>query len=374
MQVLKAGLLFLVMMRVVFSMRRVSSGKFEDFSWQGQPFAVHFQRDKFKITGLTLRIPIADKLRFMLRREKAFDRIARALGIASEWQTGDAGFDDRVFILSEDVAFNQALTRDRELRDLSRTLLASGTKRPNIECRGGMLYLGFATDEIDGDGTVEVVARFSTELGQLVKLRDGLQRIRAQSWHEDRDPSLTRKATLVGICLALGIAGVVALIFDLGVDWRQVVRENIPFVATWITIGIVGALLLTTFAWLRSTPHTHTVLLDILLAAAPGCWAAANGSVTVYNEKLDPGVTQLVPVQVVSTEERRGRRGGASYYLTVERWPDPRGETRMRISEQDFRWIQPGSSITASWHPGRLGDGWVSGYRRGCPQAEDVEK
>ena len=153
MQILKAGLLFLVMMRVVFSMRRVSSGKFEDFSWQGQPFAVHFHRDKFKITGLTLRIPIADKLRFMLRREKAFDRIARALGIASEWQTGDAGFDDRVFILSEDVAFNQALTRDRELRDLSRTLLASGTKRPNIECRGGMLYLGFATDEIDGDGT-----------------------------------------------------------------------------------------------------------------------------------------------------------------------------------------------------------------------------
>jgi hypothetical protein len=241
MQILKAGLLFLVMMRVVFSMRRVSSGKFEDFSWQGQPFAVHFQRDKFKITGLTLRIPIADKLRFMLRREKAFDRIARALGIASEWQTGDAGFDDRVFILSEDVAFNQALTRDRELRDLSRTLLASGTKRPNIECRGGMLYLGFATDEIDGDGTVEVVARFSTKLGQLVKLRDGLQRIRAQSWHEDRDPSLTRKATLVGICLALGIAGIVALLFDLGVDWHQVVRENIPLVATWITIGVVGA-------------------------------------------------------------------------------------------------------------------------------------
>ena len=70
MQVLKAGLLFLVMMRVVFSMRRVSSGKFEDFSWQGQPFAVHFQRDKFRITGLTLRIPIADKLHVKLADEE----------------------------------------------------------------------------------------------------------------------------------------------------------------------------------------------------------------------------------------------------------------------------------------------------------------
>ena len=181
MQFLKAGLLFLVIMRIAISTRRLSSGDFENFSWEGKPFAAHFWRAKRKIKGLTVRVPISDKLRFVLRRETGFDRIARSLGIASEWQTGDIGFDQKVFILSEDVSFNQALTRDRELRELSSTLLAS-PKSPRIECRAGMLYLGFATDELDDDdGTEKVSQRFAVQLGQLVKLRDGLQRIRAQS-------------------------------------------------------------------------------------------------------------------------------------------------------------------------------------------------
>ena len=376
MQFLKAGLLFLVIMRIAISTRRLSSGDFENFSWEGKPFAAHFWRAKRKIKGLTVRVPISDKLRFVLRRETGFDRIARSLGIASEWQTGDIGFDQKVFILSEDVSFNQALTRDRELRELSSTLLAS-PKSPRIECRAGMLYLGFATDELDDDdGTEKVSQRFAVQLGQLVKLRDGLQRIRAQSWDEQRDPSLTRKAMLVGTSLALGVAGVVALVFDLGVDRHQVVRENIPLVATWITVGIIGSLLLATFAWLKSTPHTHAVLLDILLAAAPGCWAAANGSATVYNEKFDRGVAQQLPVQVVKTERRKSRRR-TSYYLYVERWPDSRGDTQVRIDEKDFGWIPQGSCITVTWHPGRLGDGWVSGYKPGCPdpaEAADVEK
>src|SRR4026209_2940157 len=98
MQFLKAGLLFLVVMRITMSARRLSSGDFAGFSWQAQPMAARFWRAKRKIKGLTLRIPIPDKLRFVLRGETGLDRFARGLGIASEWQTGDTAFDQKVFI------------------------------------------------------------------------------------------------------------------------------------------------------------------------------------------------------------------------------------------------------------------------------------
>jgi len=289
MQFLKAGLLFLVAMRIAMSARRLSSGDFEGFSWQGQSIAARFWRTKRKIKGLTLRIPIPDKLRFVLRGETGLDRFARGLGIASEWQTGDTGFDAKVFILSEDVAFNQALSRDRELRELAGNLLGE-IRDSSIECRDGMLYLGFSVEGLEDDNVANLGSHFADQLALLVRLRDGLQRIRAAAWTDERDPALARKAWLVGISVALGIAGIAALAFDLGVDRHQVVRANIPILATWITVGVIGSLLLTTFAWLKSTPHTHAVLLDILLAAAPGCWAAASGSATVYNEKFDQGV------------------------------------------------------------------------------------
>ena len=372
MNFLKFGLLFLVMLRLSLSTRRMSSGKFEPFSWQDQAFAVKFSRNKRKVTELCLRIAIQDKLRFLLRRETRFDRVAKSLGLATEWQTGDARFDEKVFVLSEDVTLNSALTRDRELRDVCTGLIQS-LEGAQLECRQGNLYLGFDVEGLEDDSPTGVGPKFSRELAALVKLRTCLQRIHAEMWREERDPALTRKAWLVGISVALGVAGLVAFFFDIPVDQHQVVREVIPRLATWITVGVVGMMLFATFAWLRSTPHTHAVLLDILLAAAPGCWAAANGGLTLYNEKLDRSESQLLPVQVDYTEKKKRKRGW-DYYLYVKQWPDPRGNRKVGITADEFQWMQRKSCITVIWHQGRLGDGWVSGYKPGCANETDVER
>ena len=304
MNFLKFGLLFLVMLRLSLSMRRLSSGKFEPFSWQDQSFAVKFSRSKRKVTELCLRIAIQDKLRFLLRRETRFDRVAKSLGIATEWQTGDARFDEKVFVLSEDVTLNRALTRDREFRDVCTGLIQS-RESAQLECRQGNLYLGFEVEGLEDDSPSGVGPKFSQDLAALVKLRTCLHRIHAEMWREERDPALTRKAWLVGISVALGVAGLVGFFFDIPVNQHQVVREVIPRLATWITVGVVGMMLFATFAWLRSTPHTHAVLLDILLAAAPGCWAAANGGLTLYNEKLDRRLGFRLQARMREPDRRR---------------------------------------------------------------------
>lgn len=363
---LKFGFLFVVLARIAMSMRRLDHGSFETFVHKGHTFAVRVWKSKQGIHGVTFRMDIPDKLRFVLRREGWFDRVAKVLGLVTEWQTGDRRFDERIFILSEDVAFTRALQRDKELRALCGDMLTSH-QGARIECRKGRLYLGFRAKNIDTEFARFLADRFDSELDSLRRLRDALQNIRASLWTQERDPSLTRKAWLVGISLVLGALGVAAFLFDIGPDRYQVVREAIPRLATGITIVVTLTLIGATFVWLRSTPHTHGVLLDILLAAAPGCWAVANVSATFYNQRFDQSEVRAVPVQALSTHKRKAK-GQPKYTVRITGWPDSRGQREMRISQADYGWIKPGSCITALWHRGRLGDGWISGYQKGCPE------
>jgi hypothetical protein len=286
---------------------------------------------------------------------------------------GDTGFDAKVFILSEDVAFNQALSRDRELRELAGNpagrdpgfldrmpgwhvvpgIFRRGT-RGRQRCQPGFAFRGPAR------AAGETARRPATDSSGCLDRR--------------ARPRTGPEGLLVGISVALGIAGIAALAFDLGVDRHQVVRANIPILATWITVGVIGSLLADDVRVASSPRRTPTP------CCSTSCWrprrdagpppVARPLSTMRSSTRACP---QQLPVQVVNTEKRKRRRS-TSYYLHVERWPDPRGNTEVRIDEQDFRWIQPGSCITVTWHPGRLGDGWVSGYRAGCPDAADVEK
>jgi hypothetical protein len=324
------------------------------------------------VASASIALDLPDKLRFRLRRERSYDRFAKSLGIAREWQTGDCGFDANVFIVSEDWTLNEALSADRELRTICTLLLTS--RYGAIECKAGRLYY-----DLHGSGSKDtsdktVAAHLVRDWGAtLLQLRERLQRISADRWQSARDPSLTRKAWLVGISVALGLAGFIGMFYSAGDIGRQVVQEAIPRYATWTTLAAISSLLAATFAWLRASPHTHGVLLDILLAALPGIFLATKGGLTIYNERCDPGAPRVEAVHVDQTYKRKNKNG-TTYFLVVANWPDPRGERRTLIDASDFAWITPGACIGAVWHAGALGDGWVSGYRRACQIDSNVER
>ena len=84
-------------------------------------------------------------------------------------------------------------------------------------------------------------------------------------------------------------------------------------------------------------------------------------------------VSQEVPVEVIDTFERRGRRGGSSYHL-VARWPDSRGSDDMRLTAEEYSWMQHVTCAQVEWHQGRFGYGWISGYQGSCADASQVER
>jgi hypothetical protein len=196
----------------------------------------------------------------------------------------------------------------------------------------------------------------------LSGIRERLARIAVGDWQPDRDLSLRRRAGLVGIFALLGAAGVIGFVAEIGLERHQIVREMIPHLALWAVAATAGMFLLALFIWLGRTPHTHATVFDILLVALPGVWFAASGALTWYNEHYDVSPARRFAVRVESIYTTK-HRSSTTYHLVVESWPDQRGQRDVVVPQHEIAQLGD-RCVFAIWHPGRLGDSWVSGFER----------
>src|SRR5687768_10339706 len=101
MKFLRIGLVMFLFVRLVLIVPRLSA------IFRGKPLQVGARACEYRvrrnyrdrsIEGVDIGIEVENKLRFRIQPETRFDVIAKALGVAREWQTDDADFDSRVFI------------------------------------------------------------------------------------------------------------------------------------------------------------------------------------------------------------------------------------------------------------------------------------
>jgi hypothetical protein len=112
------------------------------------------------------------------------------------------------------------------------------------------------------------------------------------------------------------------------------------------------------------------VLLDVLLAALPGTWLASNAVLTWYNEHRD----NAAPVHFVAKVDSMyvsQHRNSKSYHLVISRWPDANDIRDVRVREDEYLLTHVDGCVLVRWHPGRLGDGWISGYERANTESCD---
>lgn len=338
--------------------------------WRGKSVSLEAEtvhasvtRDKHgSVSGVRVTVDTPNRFRFALRPETSLDRLGKRLGVVREWQTGDDAFDSGTFIASEDWALLEAMSADRDLRSAISELLRLHAGA-SLECANGRLSFACQPAGVDRNASDELLReQFARQIHPaLSKLRERLARIVVGDWDADRDPALRRRAILGGITLVLGVTGLIGALVGSSLDRFQVVRAAISYFGWYATAAIGGAMLLAVILWFRRTPHTHSVLLDVLLVALPGAWLTADASLTWYNQKYDAAAVVRWPVIVESVHTSR-HKGTTSYHLRLDLWPDSRGDRNVKLREEEYRVLGPGKCVIAKWHPGRLGDGWISGF------------
>lgn len=326
-------------------------------------FFVRIRRGRQRqVYGARISVAIPDRLRFSMHIENMVDRAAKNLGVAREWQTGDAAFDQRVFIASEDSVLLDRLTMDARLRATIIALLKDANGQ-SLMCSRGWLELECGSQGAERSSTDEALRLWY--LGRVDKpladLKRALEGIAAELWQSHRDPALLRERIIGVTAFVLGCVGIVGYLQISDFRDQQVVHSHIDRDTLFVTLTAFGAMLVALFLWLRPSPYTHRALFDSLLAALPGVCLAASGNLTWYNEAQDTSLPEPHRVKVdslyVTTHKRTNH-----YHLVVARWPDPHGRRAVEVPYQTYSHIAAGACVGISWHRGALGDGWVAGY------------
>lgn len=149
-----------------------------------------------------MALAVPKHLRFDVRREGLFDRIAKRFGIVQEWQLGDDAIDDHLYLDDDDVLGDVLATRPEAriaLRGLLTRLRANQAKLQWLECANGELVLQVAT----GFGGRPVAVR-DEAVRFLIPLVEALRKREPPT-----GPARTRAEQLARLPLAVMLAALI---------------------------------------------------------------------------------------------------------------------------------------------------------------------
>jgi hypothetical protein len=353
-------------MAVLYRALRATSPPREPLSYRKTALTYRIVRGRHgSIEGVHVGVEVPDGVRFRLQPESRFDRRAKQLGLATEWQVNDAEFDNNIFVVSDDPIFLAALNNDRELRKHSFALMKA-FGGATVRCSAGCLWVetqpGLGAQP-QGDPELIAVRVVNRALKLLLAIKDRLQAITSTAWSPDRDRSARAELVLYVLLEVLGFAGIVAFFFSGGRgENRQLLYTNTSLWTIGITLAIVAVGIPAFVALMRKSSRTHLLLFEIAVLGIPGvaglvfagtCWVNRH-------EETMPAVRQIVEIQdrYITT----GRRGRKKHHLVVG-WPDPRVDKEFRISAAVYHQYDTTRCARVTWHHGYLNDPFLSGMQ-----------
>ncbi len=365
---IRFGLLFLLVFRTLALIPRLRQRFGGDpASAEVDGVAVPFQyrvgrNSKSKlVTDIQLGLQVPDRVRFRIQRETAFDRFAKVIGIAHEWQTDDRTFDTKVYVLSDDAVLLTALSRNPALRGALMALLDA----PSVEvirCSYGVVWIEADCSGKPNVPDVDVAREFAKGmLPRLARVREELKSIGSGMWEASRDPGLRRQNVLLAITLVLGALGFAAFLWPRGVGLpRQLVVDEITTHALQLSGVACATLAFAAWALMGRRSRLHWVMLELLLVGAPGVWFIAAAASEQQNQRYDVSRSETREVHVDRQYMEKGSKGRKHYYLSISDWPDARVSPTQQVPDWLYGEFHAPGCAHVVWHAGSLGDPWIS--------------
>lgn len=323
-------------------------------SWQNELFYRRGTRRGEIQWGLGFDRPLV----FELLLEHRSDRWFKNLGLLVEQQTGDVGFDNRIYIRSDQPLLGQTLSADSAARSAIQALFDVGVKR--IYSDGVRLW---------AESSSPLAAKIELFL-ELRALRSRLMAINASALVRTPNPMSWRIAAAEAFAwgiAAYAIAGLVELI-RVGEFSRDATRLISYTAITVLMLGFASAgvlvLLLRRSSWAKKVFWEAGLLLGVTIPIA---------SATVVldaNRLLDQSPLHSSYYQVVERRAHpyyrmgRGRHTTAMEYM-VRVQPVKSGDPVVRrwlsVSRESYEDKSAGLEIV--WGDGALGFPWIYSSR-----------
>ena len=334
--------------------RRLSDGNAYDY------LETHHKK---KLTLVRVGVDAPAAFDFSVRQEGAHDRFFKRVGVCREIEVRDPGFDDRLYVESDDYRVEQLLKQREPVRaallDAFASLDTRLGKLKRIRGARGRVWAEFVPRK--GEESPALLER--TIVPVLAGLSRHLRQIHSRAG-EHRDSFVWRAAILLSVSTASALLGLFGLMRAL--SGRTDILEPFPL---FRISALLGALFLVAFLMLilrvlgRSS-RTHLVLIEALLVGGFGFVMSAFALAREADITFDRSVARPQRLSDITTEHRitRGRRSTRHhYYLHTMDWnPNhvPR-QLRLEIDAPTFHALE-GKQVAIVWtRAGALRYEWV---------------
>ena len=295
-----------------------------------------------------------------MHAESAADRVFKRLGIANEVQTGDAVFDERVYVSCDHAYVHALLAEAAELRAAVLAAFDAGFHR--LQFDGQHVWLERRTDAASRPADHRVLA----------DLQAAAARLEDEAPSRLADPFVWRAVVIEGVIWALAGYAIGGIIDYLGhpadshVDGHALVQRGLV-----VGGGLLLALLAVIFVWLRGSSRGHRVLVESAIVLTLALPVAGIQAVADTNCALDPGLPHVEARTVDHCEQRehRSRRGQRSYtyFVWMEAALSAQGSRApvLQVTREICEAATSGSTIAIEVMPGRWGVPWYRTIRAG---------
>lgn len=337
-------------------------------NWKGDRFThgqttyyTHVTRKNRRIVSCNLGVDVPDDLDFSIGRENSFDRFAKGLGLAQEFQIGQADFDQAVYILSDDDRVAALFRHDPRAQGAVGRIFRTdgpGVRFETIRCIGGRLWASFGVDD------ESALAQLQAQTGELVPclahLASGLakEQIARGSWGV-RDLLVKRGALAGAVGLGLLLNALVELIrlqlfhFPRLEHWSAPLPLAIAVTLVVLVAGLGGA-----FVWLGSSARRHVVMFELAMTVSVGGLGSAYTALRDMNVEMDHSEAELLPTTVLGKRQYRSSKS-THYRVELLDWHGDGGTVELEVDRHTFLDLPSRGPLSVVVHSGRLGWPWI---------------
>lgn len=341
-------LLRLVAMAIGFVARRLSWSRPREDNQQhdGIAYSEVAIRHKGRLVRFEMSLPLETGLVFVFTPERSADRLFKRLGLTEEFQTGDDGFDEKVYVGSDHPSLLNVLRGDRSFREILGQMFEAGFSR--VWSDGRRLFAVSGTEQ-----------PASPWVRRLAQLKSAVEAAARSSHGRLADPFAAR--VLVVEALVWSIAGYAIVAFFQMFDDVGSHFDGFPLILSGLLVGLVASAVLIgiVISILERSSRSHRVLVESQIILFLSLSVIGIQTVADVNRRLDTAPPILVEAVVGEkwTTTTRSRRGGTRtrYHVHVTSRGSLQIPSPLQVPSGVYESLNPGTLITVEVGPGRLG-------------------
>lgn len=312
------------------------------------------RKKRFECSTISIKANIP--FHFSLRSEGPLHRFAKTFGMATEYQTNDPSFDQRVYIECDSQEFGNKIRGNSTLKNTIVQLLSLGENIKG-DSKNGLLTIDLlkASPQLDDEQAEEIVSLMHNITSQVL----------AFNYQSIRKPIVRQKLSTALIVCYISVL-VIAIVTLVSAPYRLAFLE-VGYIFHAIGYALVSSfvLLIALRILFASSSYGVIALISYLCLGIPATFLASLSVLYHINYLYDESNTETYYAKI--TEKYityHGKQNRKDYNIRMASWRSGQSLRSFSVDYNVYQQINPYDSIVIfKVHPGYLGYEWIEDYQ-----------